>query len=284
MRLRQLTRENLRLGCTPIINLFRHRAAPIKLGTELSEYILIPDQLSDAASDIYSVDKVSLLRRTSNDEKPLEFTQFEGISPGDTHWQESRSEHTLSLIDRAGMALGLTTGTLAVQLTCTNRDLPQSLGCGALRGDLVTEINTAGLPIRLLSKPSLRQQTSGVGNHWGLISPLVGPSGLTDLIELLRLHAPVSSTATQHLLQGLTALTIHPANAWIGTRYTHGTEYHLQINERFFTDRSICTFAEILASYFHQHAYQGRYSQLIIRSSNAEILSAGRLVGKRSLI
>jgi type VI secretion system protein ImpG len=282
--LRQLSRENLRLGCTPIINLFQHRAAPIKLDAELSEYILIPDQLSDTASDIYSVDKVGLLRRTSNDEKLLEFTQFEDINSSDAHWQENRSDHTLSLIDRARTALQLNTGTLSVQVTCTNRDIPQSLGCGAARGDLVTEMNTAGIPILLLDKPTRRQQLAGVGNHWGLISSLVGTSGLADLIELLRLHAPISSTATRYLLQGLTSLTSHPASAWMGTRYTRGTEYHLQINESSFTDRSIYTFAEILARYFHQDAYQGRYTQLIIHSFNGEILRSAPLVGKRSFV
>jgi len=282
--LRAVSRANLRLGCTPIINLYSHRAAPIKLDPAQTEYPLAPDRLPESACEIYSIDNVNLLRRSSIDEPPIEFTPFEIPTLSGMHWQASREDQTLTLVDRSRTPLRLASGTLAVHLTCTNRDLPQTLSCGAKGGDLTTEINTAGLPIHLLDKPTPTQQIAAAHAHWPLISILAGIHTLRDLIELLRLHALPTSAGTQHLLQGLLALTSHPASTWLNEHYVQGTEYHLTIRESAFADRSIHVFAQLLNLCLRQHARQGHYSQLIVRSAYSELLCCEPVMGEQSLI
>ncbi|WP_395404538.1 type VI secretion system baseplate subunit TssF [Pseudoduganella sp. UC29_106] len=173
---RALSRDNLRLGCTPIINLFPHRASPIKLDPSATEYTLTPDQLPEVACEIYSIDKVSLLRRASGDGRAPEFAPFDMPSPGNIHWSATSSgsgyEHALSLVERSCTPARLGSGTLAVHLTCSNRNLPKSLTCGAKGGDLATEINTAGLPIYLLEKPTATQHVAAHNAHWPLIASL----------------------------------------------------------------------------------------------------------------
>jgi type VI secretion system protein ImpG len=286
---RGLSRDNLRLGCTPIVNLFPHRAAPIKLDPSVTEYTLTPDQLPEAACEIYSIDNVSLLRRASGDEPPLEFTPFDVPTLGSIHWSARNSgngyENTLSLVECTRAPVRLNSGTLAVQLTCSNRNLPQSLTSGAKGGDLATEINTAGLPIHLIGKPTTTQYVAAHDDHWALISYLTRTPTLPDLIDFLRLHAPPASSAAQHLLQGLRALTNHAASTWINTRYLRGIEFHLTIDEAFFTDHSIHTFSQILSRYFRQYVHHSRYAQLVMQSSSGcELLRCAPLLGSKSLL
>jgi type VI secretion system protein ImpG len=284
-----LSRHNLRLGCTPIINLFPHRATPIKLGPDATEYTLTPDQLPEAACEIYSIDKVSLLRRTVGGDSPVEFTPFEIPSTSGMHWSAKSSgnsyERALSLIDRTRVPVKLSSGTLAVQLTCTNRNLPQSLTSGAKGGDLATEINTAGLPIQIIGKPTTTQHVAAHEAHWPLISHLTLAPTLPELIDLLVLHAPSMSSAAQHLLHGLSALTSQSASTWINTRYQRGTEFHLTTDDQAITDHCIFTFGQVLSRCLRQHVHRNRYAQLVLNSTGGnELLRCVALSGSKNLL
>ena len=50
---------NLRLGCTPAVNLFAVEAQPIALDQTRCEYRVVPDPARPLASEVYSVDEVS---------------------------------------------------------------------------------------------------------------------------------------------------------------------------------------------------------------------------------
>src|SRR5262249_13649989 len=47
-----------RLGCTPIVNLFRQASEPILLDQKRFEYRIVPDARREKALDIFSVDEV----------------------------------------------------------------------------------------------------------------------------------------------------------------------------------------------------------------------------------
>ncbi len=51
--------ETFRLGCTPIVNLFRQRAEPIRLTHAASEYRVVPDARRPQATEVYSVERVT---------------------------------------------------------------------------------------------------------------------------------------------------------------------------------------------------------------------------------
>ena len=54
-----VTPETMRLGCTPIVNLFERRAEPIKLTHAEPEYPVIPDARQRREIEVYSVDRVT---------------------------------------------------------------------------------------------------------------------------------------------------------------------------------------------------------------------------------
>jgi type VI secretion system protein ImpG len=51
--------ENVRLYCTPIVNLFKHDAAPIRLDGKQDEYLLLPGEYAREHACVFSVDRVT---------------------------------------------------------------------------------------------------------------------------------------------------------------------------------------------------------------------------------
>ncbi len=72
--LKALSPNNLLLGCTPVINLFKTAATPIRLTQEQSDYPLLPLDGQAADHEIYSVDSVNLLRKMPGGSHVTEFT------------------------------------------------------------------------------------------------------------------------------------------------------------------------------------------------------------------
>ena len=56
---RELRNDTLRLGCSPIINLFEHRAEPFRLTGNKTEYRIIPTSRKPQGMEVISVDRVT---------------------------------------------------------------------------------------------------------------------------------------------------------------------------------------------------------------------------------
>src|SRR5205807_2114904 len=54
-----ITPKSLRLGCTPIINLFPQTAEPLLMTQHKYEYPVIPDIRRPTATEVFSVDSVT---------------------------------------------------------------------------------------------------------------------------------------------------------------------------------------------------------------------------------
>ena len=53
------TLDNVKLYCTPIVNLFKHDALPIRLDGKQDEYLLLPAEYEQEHCGVFSVDKVT---------------------------------------------------------------------------------------------------------------------------------------------------------------------------------------------------------------------------------
>jgi type VI secretion system protein ImpG len=66
------TVETFRLGCAPVVNLFSHTAEPIRLDQTQHEYRVIPEVRRPLASEIYSIDAVSLMSGETQTVRPVQ--------------------------------------------------------------------------------------------------------------------------------------------------------------------------------------------------------------------
>ncbi|MQT72075.1 type VI secretion system baseplate subunit TssF, partial [Pseudomonas sp. FSL R10-0071] len=53
------TLDNVKLYCTPIVNLFQHDAMPVRLDGKQDEYLLMPSRLALEHCAVFSVDSVT---------------------------------------------------------------------------------------------------------------------------------------------------------------------------------------------------------------------------------
>ncbi|WP_377702425.1 type VI secretion system baseplate subunit TssF [Pseudoduganella sp. UC29_71] len=311
--LRTLTRDNLLLSCTPIVNLFRHIATPIQVTHTQSSYPLLPDALPAKACEIYSVDSVHLLQRSgARDSIATEFVSYYSLRHGESpsrkgrYWIARRDEelasgrvaheYSLSLIDRDFDPLKSETGIASIGITCTNRNLPQELQGGLAGGDLATEASAGSVPIRLLRKPTPSQRLSSArGAQWGLVSHLslnhrtLTQQGLPAFSAMLRLYALPGNAVSQRQIDGITGLAHTLGTAWLrrgtGLACLHGVDIRVTLDEDAYAGTGIHIFAQLLDSLLGMYAHLNSYTQLTIVShaSGKELLQCAPRNGSLAL-
>jgi type VI secretion system protein ImpG len=95
---------------------------------------------------------------------------------------------------------------------------------------------------------------------------------------MLRLYAKQDSTISQRLIDGITALSHHPATAWIrqerGNAYLRGIEVHVSLDEEAYAGVGIHAFAQILDQLFALHVHLNSFTRLVVLShvSGKELL------------
>jgi type VI secretion system protein ImpG len=138
----RLTEGQIRLNCTPAINLFPHDAHPIRRDRSRTEFLLKP--AGNPSATVYSVDTVTGFRQGRAERIVYEpFEAFRHDLPGETakrpFFRERlrpalvgrRVEHTISFIARDGGAGGAAE-TISIGLTCTNGSLAERLPIGSI--------------------------------------------------------------------------------------------------------------------------------------------------------
>lgn len=288
--LRTLTADNLLPGCTPIINLFPHSATPIRINHTSSSYPLMADGLLGSACDIYSIDSVQMVNKTEEGSAVTDFFPYYSLRHGEAesrkghYWLAQREElmapgheYALTMVDRDFSPIDAEGGTASVRLTCTNRNLPHGLPYGRASGDLSTESAIGNFPIRMLRRPTLSYRLANdARRQWGLIAHLalnhrsLTQEGLPALSAMLRLYAQQDSTISQRLIDGVTALSHHPATAWIrqtqGNAWLRGIEVHVSLDEEAYAGVGIHAFAQILDQLFALHVHLNSFTRLVVLS------------------
>jgi type VI secretion system protein ImpG len=292
--LKPLSAANFLLGCTPVVNLFKAPATPIKLTHMQSEYPLLLDARPAAAFELYSVDSVRLLRIEAEGHAATEFVPYYSLRHGAAGKRSSRHyylvhrddemaiaspghEHFITVVDGDFQPLAAETGTVSLNLTLSNRDLPASLPYGQAGGDLELDSHASKLPVRLLRKPSSPQRLlSGRGAHWELVSHLslnhrsLAADGPEALAAMLRLHAAPDSAVSERQIDGIVGLEQRRATAWLrdrdGAAYLSGIEVRVTLDEEAFAGAGMHAFVQLLDHFFGLSVHLNSFTRLTVLS------------------
>ncbi|WP_387691774.1 type VI secretion system baseplate subunit TssF [Photorhabdus sp. RM71S] len=176
--------ENIRLHCSPVINLFSLESDPLRLSPLQTEYLLRPMRLQDGHIEIYSVDAVVSSERVGH-QTYVPFSSFRHKGGMMRHEAPERYYHTRVKRGPSGLYdTWLILGgedfdddkpyeeNLSLTLTGTNGQLPRR----ALQDTLLdTAINPplAGLIVRNLCEPTLPCYPPNQDRfHWRILSHL----------------------------------------------------------------------------------------------------------------
>ena len=209
--LKTVTTHNLRLGCVPVVNLFKQCGDPIRVSGLMSTYPVVADGRRPSAYEVYSIDSVHRVRQAAEGESIVEFRPFFSLRHGETpdlhghYWFAQRDgmiaesspgfETLLSVVDTDCDPFQPKNDVLSLRLTCSNRDLPTLMSWGGADGDLLMGGGSQDVAVRLLKKPSQPWRFDHRGDaQWRLISHLslnhlsLTGSGLAAFKEILALY------------------------------------------------------------------------------------------------
>lgn len=297
---------SLVLGCTPVINLFRQPADPIRVTHTAVSYPVLVDGRRAWGYEVFSIDKVFRVKQTAQGESVEAFSPFfslkhdellagidggQGPGAGGRYWHATRddtlAEHSpgheteLSLVDVDFDPALPQTDTLSLTVTATNRDLPAMLPFGAVGGDLFMEGGALAREIRLLRKPTATQRFErGKGTLWRLISHLslnhlsLSGGGVDALKEMLRLYDLPRSASNARQVEGVVAVDFRPTTAWLPgepfATFVRGTEVRLTVDEASFVGTGLGLFAAVLDHFFALYVHANSFTKLALVSARTQ--------------
>jgi type VI secretion system protein ImpG len=308
-----MSTNNLLLGCTPVVNLFRLRGEPIRLTHTAASYPVLADARRAYAFEVQAIESVKLVRQTPQGESITEFRPFYSLRHGqmparDGHYWVMRRDDTISekspgyeteisIVDIDFDPAAIETDTLSLELSCTNRDLPAQLTYGLRGGDLFLEGGSSVRSIHFLRKPTESHRFErGRGAHWRLISHLslnhlsLSGSGLEAFQEMLTLYDLPRSATSQRQISGIAAIDHKAADAWLpGNPFAclvRGLEVRLTLDEEAFVGSGIHAFAHIVECFLGLYVHANSFTQLVVLSkkSGEELLRCKPRSGDLSLV
>jgi len=292
---------NLKLGCTPAINLFKRTADPIRMTHTSVEYEVRPDSRAPNTYEIYSIEKVA--STTPGTGEAVTYQPFYGIRHGTgsatdgAYWHLSRrpslrkgdsgSEVFISLVDPNFDVSKEPVDVLHVDSLCTNRSLPSKLPFGAAQGDFQLEGRPGITKIVALRKPTepIPAPVSSA-NRWRLISHLSlnylsildsarGPQGISEgkaleaLREVLRIYDFSDSPVTRQRIAGLVGLRSRRVVRRVGSGATagfaRGLEAELEFDPSQYTGSGVFLFASTLERFLGLYTSVNSFTQTVAK-------------------
>jgi type VI secretion system protein ImpG len=286
--------STIKLGCSPVINLFQQTSEPVLLTQRRPEYQVVPDANRRLTTEIFSIEDVVAIDADTGESLRFEplYSHKHGANGKNrpaadaAYWVGKRrfsgwrsdigTDVFLSFVDLSGRTASPAQEVVTARLTCFNSDLPSRLPFGSERGDFELE---GGGPIKAivaLVKPTrVIQPPLGSPQLWRLVSQLsLNYLSLADgtdaLRELLRLHDFGDSPAARKQIDGIVDVRSEPTFARIvtehGLSFARGRRVELDLDEEQFAGGGAYLFASVLEHFLGLYASINSFSILSART------------------
>jgi type VI secretion system protein ImpG len=289
----RVSNKTFRLHATPVANVFGRDADPIRLDRTTMDYRVRPSGRNSSHYEIFSIDKVHSRAQGMDGRRiytPLaSFDHEEDIKDNVGHYNKRLKSSTSGKGFETYVAFGgqkelfdkLAKEVISLELTCTNRDLPERLKVGdicvptATSPEFVTFSN-------LISPTSSVYPSLDEGLQWQLISnmslnysTLTNPVMLRTVIRAYDFRALNDRQAERQLLLklgGIREIKVDSGDRLIGGHPIRGITITMKLKESNFTSEGdMYLFASILDEFFSLYASINSYHQLtVIGEENGE--------------
>ena len=287
-----LSNRSMRVGCTPVVNLYDVVSEPILLTQRRTAYEIVPDARRRRTTQIFSVDRV--VASTPGSPEPIEIAPLysyrhsvDGQRP-EVFWTARRrptlwrvdhgTDVNLSFVDLSSRTVHPDRDVVTARLTCFNGDLPSRLPFGDEAGDFEFENGGPIRRIMALSKPTeVVHPPLGQAQLWRLLSQLslnylpLADGGVDALREILRLHNFSETTAGGRHIEGITAVSGEPTYARVvtehGVAFARGRRVDVTFDEEQYAGGGVYLFASVLERFFGMYASVNSFTTLVARST-----------------
>jgi len=288
-----VSRDDIRLHCVPIINLFELSAEPIRLMHDRTKYLIQPARTGGLAdrrhAEVYSVDEVSgLVRAEGLESRPyrpfFDFKHSAMGGPADaTFFQTSivpnvkkgdlrfGTDTYISFVVGGQADIVPSDETVSIELTCTNRNLPTQLRAGDICEP--TDHSPAGVKFRNIINPTANVAPPiSKSLHWKLLShmalnhvSLCDTNHFQRLIQVYDFHAEHDAQRaqdTRRLIEGIRSIKSYFEERLIRGAPVRGVRVDVELDEECFAgEGDAYLFATILERFFALYVTVNGFSQ-----------------------
>lgn len=295
-----ISEETFQMGCVPAVNLFSHRADPIKLEHTQTEYQIIPDARRPVGYEVYSVDKVVASTSSGNRETYLPlyginhahqdseshaywFPRRRSAKMG-TYQRDEGTDVFLSLVDLHFNPNNPEDRTLNIQTTCSNRDQPSKLPFSADQPKLMgVDIAPPCKRIRCMTQPTHTIRPSMRNSaRWRLLSHLNlnhlsitgGDDATTALKEILRLYDFKETAINRAQIESISKVNTRAISAPLTidgrTTLCRGIEIEIELDDRQLSGSSSYLFATVLEHFFALYCPLNSFTRVLVKLKSKE--------------
>lgn len=285
---RRFGTENVRLHCTPVVNLFETDAEPIHIDGEVGEHRVIPEASTENV-ETYDITKVVGVEDASGSERP--YTRFFQFQHEDADHDQGRFYSTsrrigpsdrpevyLSLGDEHLQALrDVPSETLSVETRCTNGMLPRREIKEGMINELPPDVPKIAQPKNLtqptlLRSPPHQEETDffwKLISHWSFNYQSV--ANTESLVGLLGLYDWRNEESNQRRLDGIHDVSWEPKDIVENGAVLRGAEVTMQIEEGHFADEGdLCLFGLVMSRFLSMYATLNSFVHLTIVMTPSE--------------
>ncbi|MCE9535053.1 MAG: type VI secretion system baseplate subunit TssF [Nitrospirae bacterium] len=289
--------RQLRASCTPIVNLFKQSAEPIRLTRTRMQYPLYPDLRRQSAMEVYSIDEVESIHPETKEViqyKPFFSFQHDSEAAGErAYWCHHRvpsirdddhgTDVYMSFVDLDFNPTVPPAEVALITTTCTNRDIPanvQKSGADPWAFQLVGQS-----PVRRITtpvEPTKPLRLREAANRWRLISHLSlnhlsitgGSDGAAALREILRLYDYTGSQTTAQMIEGITSINSERSVAPIQDAKTRGfcrgLDVAITFDDEKYPGTGFYLLASVLEHFLGQYATINSFTRMIAKSKQRD--------------
>jgi len=287
-----LSPRSMRVGCTPVVNLFPQVSEPILLTQRKTEYEVVPDARRRRTTQVFSVDEVVGITPGSSEPLRIEplysYRHARNGHRAELFWTarrrpaewrlDSGTDVHLSFVDLSARTVHPDRDAITARLTCFNGDLPGRLPFGDETGDFELENGGPVRRIVALSKPTdVVHPPLGQAQLWRLLSQLslnylpLADGGADALREILRLHNFSGTTAGERHIEGIVSVAGEPTYARVvtehGVAFARGRRVDMMFDEEQYAGAGVYLFASVLERFFGMYASVNSFTTLVARSN-----------------
>ncbi len=292
----RVSRENFRLFCSPVVNLFDHTTDPIKPDPTKHEYLARPAGASPNAYEIYGIESViGIARRTSQRVRIPSFFAFQHELDAEatsravfyqTHLRPAAIGDGVDIYLSFGSPQDVATipefDVVSVEATCTNRRLPAQLKVGDLRVSTATSPAVASFTNLTGVTPPLAPPI-GRELQWRVLAHMaMSYRSITDL-EVLRstadiynfqaLHDRQAARANQLRLAAIKSIKVRPTDRLYRGAPVRGVAADIELEEAGFAgEGEMYLFASILNEMLSSYVSLNSFTQLTVTGTSSRVV------------
>ncbi|WP_372874305.1 type VI secretion system baseplate subunit TssF [Pseudomonas sp.] len=298
------TLDNVRLYCTPVVNLFTHDAIPIRLDGKQDQYLLLPSEFDSQHCGVFSVDRVTGWKPGGKGyEEYVPFESFEHDASFDVpharpHYSVRQQPSMLGDGLETYLSFGLRNldqhETLSIELTCTNQNLPRQLGLGDIC--LPSEDTPEFLSFRNISAvtpsyaPPLHRDflwklISNMSLNYLSLANVEALKVILETYDLPRYYDQHAEKVSKRLLNGLKKIGHQHVDRLHRGLPVRGVRTELTINpEGYVGEGDLFLFASVLNEFFALYASLNSYHELRVQSTQGEVYQWTPRMGQQPLL